>query len=238
MTAPTRRWLWAAATVLSALLAIAAAPWALDRPWLAFVFKPLTTVLILALAWPRGRDQPRQRRWVLAGLGLSLAGDVALLWPREGFLPGLLSFLLAHLAYLRAFTQAWPQPSGRATRAAPFIAYALVAAGVLSLLWPGVPAALRLPVLAYVVCLAAMAAQAAALWRAALGDAAARRLALGGALFVLSDALLAGNRFAQPLPWASLWILTSYWAAQACIASWLAPAAPANRGSSSAAGGR
>jgi uncharacterized membrane protein YhhN len=48
-------------------------------------------------------------------------------------------------------------------------------------------------------------------------------LALGGALFVASDALLATNKFAAPLPAASLWILATYWAAQWCIAAWLAP---------------
>jgi uncharacterized membrane protein YhhN len=79
------------------------------------------------------------------------------------------------------------------------------------------------PVVLYVLALASMAAQAAVLWRAAPADAAARRLALGGALFLASDALLATNRFAGPLPLASLWVLATYWSAQVCIASWLAP---------------
>lgn len=206
-----------AMAVLSAALSIASAPWALGQPWLNFVFKPLATVLIIVLAWPRGRAVPQQRRWVLAGLLLSLAGDVALLWPQQGFLPGLVSFLLAHLAYLMAFTRT----ERLLARWWPFAVYAGVAAVVLACLWPGVPAALRVPVLAYVLCLGAMAAQAAVLWRCRPADAAARRLALGGALFLTSDALLAANRFATPLPMASLWILATYWCAQACIASWL-----------------
>ena len=209
--------LLAAATLLSAALAIAAAPWALDERALAFVFKPLATVLIIALAWGRGEGQPVLRRWVIAGLVLSLAGDVALLWPREGFLPGLVSFLLAHIAYLVAFTRA----RRFAARLLPFVAYAVVAGGLLAVLWPGVPSPLRLPVLLYVLALASMAAQAAVLWR--LGLPRAGVLALGGALFVLSDALLAFNRFHTPLPMASLWILASYWSAQWCIACWLAP---------------
>ncbi len=224
--------LHALALLVSAALAIASAPWAFGQPWLNVVFKPLATVLIMAFAWPRGRTTPAARRWVLAGLALSLAGDVALLWPQRGFVPGLVSFLLAHLAYLVAFTRA----QRLAARRWPFVAYAALAAGVLAALWPGVPAALRGPVLAYVVCLAAMAAQAAVVWRAQPHSPAGRRLALGGALFLLSDALLAANRFALPLPMASLWILASYWAAQVCIASWLAP--PANEGSSRARGGR
>lgn len=211
----------AVALVLCAALAIASAPWALGLPALNFIFKPLATLLVLAHAWPRGRDAPSTRRWVLAGLGLSLVGDICLMWPKEGFLPGLVSFLLAHLAYLAAFTRG----VRLARRMWPFGLYALVAGAVLALLWPGVPVPLRLPVLAYVLCLGGMAAQAVVVWR--VGRAGRDRgavLALGGALFMLSDALLAANKFAGPLPLASLWILSTYWAAQWCIASWLAPA--------------
>lgn len=197
-----------ALTLVSALITILAQSGlaGVPREW-AFVAKPLTTVLIIAFAWPRGRSTPLLRRWLLLGLLFSLAGDVALLWPREGFIFGLLAFLLAHLCYLWAFTRvarlaAWPWA---------FVAYGLLAAAILSRLWPGVPAALQLPVLAYVVCLSAMGAQTAV-------------LALGGLLFVISDACLATNKFAGPLPLASVWVLTTYWAAQCCIASWLAPA--------------
>ncbi len=211
----------AATAALCGLLAIVSAPWALALPVLNFVFKPLATLAIIAFALQRGADQPQARRWVLAGLFCSLAGDVALLWPQAGFLPGLVSFLLAHLAYLMAFTRV----RALAAQRLPFALYAVVAGGVLWLLWPGVPAALRLPVLVYVVCLAGMAAQAAVLWRC--GAPRGAMLALGGALFVASDALLASNRFASPLPMASLWILLPYWLAQWCIAAWLSP--PATR---------
>jgi uncharacterized membrane protein YhhN len=208
----------------SAMLAIAGAPWALDQTMLVFGFKPLTTVLIIARAWPRGKAQPRVRRWVLAGLLLSLAGDIALLWPHQGFLAGLVAFLLAHLLYIVAFTREHRFAAHRA----PFAAYALVAGGVLALLWAHVPGALRAPVAVYVLALATMAAQAAVVWLTSYAGEDGRRartLAIGGALFVVSDALLATNKFALPLPAASLWILGTYWAAQWCIASWLKPAA-------------
>ena len=215
---PRGRWL-AAGVWVCAALAIASAPWALAAPALNFVFKPLATLCVIAYATLRGElDGPATiaRRWVLVGLWLSLAGDVALLWPKEGFLPGLVSFLCAHLAYLVAFTRQqrfgawWPA----------FAAYALVAGLILWRLWPGVPGALQAPVAAYVLCLVSMAAQAAVLWWR--GAPRGGVLAVGGALFVASDALLATDRFAGPLPLASLWILTTYWAAQWCIASWLA----------------
>lgn len=220
------------AFLASATLAIASACGWLAAPWLLWLAKPLTTLLVIVHAAARGRDGGRSgqamRRAVLAGLVLSLLGDVALLWPREGFLPGLVAFLLAHLAYLVAFTRGG---IALAVRRGPFALYALVAAAVLWRLWPGVPQALRGPVIAYVLCLAAMAAQAAARWLVlAEGSTVqarlARRGALGGALFLLSDALLATNRFAGPLPLAPLWVLASYWAAQWLIAS----ALPRQRG--------
>lgn len=213
----TRTIALAAATAVCAALAVVSAPWALGQPWLNFVFKPLATLAVIAYAQGRGHDTPTVRRWVLAGLVLSLAGDVALLWPARGFVPGLVAFLLAHLAYLVAFTRT----VRLAARVAPFVVYAAVAGGILALLWPHLPSSLRAPVLAYVVALATMAAQTAVLWRAGVPRGGV--LALGGALFVASDALLATNRFATALPLSSLWILATYWAAQWCIASWLAP---------------
>lgn len=211
-------------TALSAGVTIAAnSGWL--AAWLAYIFKPLTTLLIIAYAWQRGADEPRQRRLVLIGLGLSLLGDVFLLWPQQGFVPGLVSFLLAHLAYIAAFCL----PARFAAKPLVFAAYATLAAAILWQLWPGIPSPLRLPVLAYVVCLACMAAQAAAWWRVSAHGADepwARRAAIGGALFMASDSLLAFNKFMQPLPLAALWILLTYWLAQWCIAGSLRRAVP------------
>jgi uncharacterized membrane protein YhhN len=200
------------------LLAIASAPWALNQPWLNVVFKPLATCGIIAFAWNRGRDRLVQRRWVLIGLLFSLAGDIALLWPQKGFLIGLVSFLFAHAAYLVAFTR----EQRLARKRLPFVVYALLAGGAFWVLWPSVPAQLRGAVGGYVLLLVAMAAQAAVLWRC--GSPRGALLALGGALFVCSDTLLAFNKFASPLPMASLAILGTYWPAQALIAAWLSPA--------------
>jgi uncharacterized membrane protein YhhN len=207
------------ATVVSAVLAIAAAPWALDQPLLSFLFKPLTTILILVHAALRGQGTPEIKRWIIAGLGLSLVGDVALLWPHGGFLPGLAAFLLAHLCYLRAFTRR----HRLAQPVEPAVVYCLFGALMLGLMWTELPVTLRWPVLAYGVCLIGMAAQTAVIWRS--GQPRGDILALGGALFVASDALLALNRFVTPVPLSSLAILGTYWAAQWCMASWLAPAA-------------
>jgi uncharacterized membrane protein YhhN len=212
------------ALVFSAALAIAAGPSLLALPLLVFIFKPLTTTLIIVTALKRQAPAgaivgaPLWRRSVVIGLLLSLIGDIALLWPREGFLPGLVAFLLAHLAYIVAFSR----DTRLAARAAPFVVYGLVSAAILASLWAGLPTPLRLPVLAYVVALATMAAQAAGVaWvrRASIDAATARNTAIGAGLFVISDALLAIDRFATPLAWAGPAILLTYWTAQALIAA-------------------
>ncbi len=205
----------AVATALAALLAIAAEP--VGLPWLAFVFKPLATVLVIAYAWRRGAGTPAMRTWLRAGLVLGLLGDIALLWPQQGFVPGLGAFLLGHLCYLRAFTR----DASLAARPLAFAAYAVAAGGVLAFLWPDVPGELKAPVGVYVLCLSAMAAQAAS--RALqLRQRAAGIAAAGAGLFVVSDALIAIDRFHAPLPAATALILSTYWVAQWCIATALA----------------
>lgn len=219
----TTRRLWPALVALSGTVAILAFTGVLPAV-LTFVFKPLTTLLIIVFAWSRGAGAGKQRHLVRLGLILSLAGDVFLLWPKEGFLPGLVAFLLAHLAYIAAFCV----PVRLAARPSVFVGCALVAAAILWALWPGVPGALRAPVVAYVVCLATMAAQALVWWRSSVAGHAtdaplARAAAIGGVLFMMSDSLLAINKFGAPLPLSSLWILLTYWLAQWCIASALHP---------------
>lgn len=210
VAAPSR--VWSLFIAIAAVLAIVGALEPSLRP-LHYVGKPLTTVLIAALAWRAVAAQPAYRRAVLAGLAASTVGDIWLMLPRDAFVAGLASFLLAHLAYLFALTRRrallplrWPA-----------LAYAVLAAAMLALLWPKLPDALRLPVVVYVIALAAMAVQAATV-ALSRRSASARAAAWGGASFVVSDALLAIDRFHTPLPFAAALVLTSYWLAQFAIA--------------------
>jgi uncharacterized membrane protein YhhN len=202
---------------VAALLAIASAPWALDRPWLNLAFKPLATLCVIAWAALGRSDDGLVKRWIVIGLACSLAGDIALLWPVQGFLVGLVAFLLGHLSYLVALTRrvkflASPPAFG---------VWAIVGASVLAGLWGGIPTELRAPVLVYVCALAAMAAQATSVWLARRGQPDAERwriVAIGGALFVLSDAILATDKFVGGVPMPTLWNLSTYWLGQWFIA--------------------
>lgn len=204
---------WTFAIAASAALAILGAEIEGLRG-LHYVFKPLTTLLILAMACRRPDDAGPYRRWIAVGLVLSTAGDIFLMLPFDGFVFGLGSFLLAHLAYLWALRQrgGWWRVRW------PVLVYAVVASCVLARLWPGLPNELKLPVIVYVIALAGMAAQAASVWREH-PSASTRVAAVGGAFFVVSDALLALDRFSAPMLHANALVLASYWIAQACIAS-------------------
>lgn len=149
------------------------------------------------------------RGWLLAALAASLAGDVALMLPGL-FIVGLGAFLLAHLAYLVLLRRDAPWFASKAALAGTLAA----AAGVYAVLWAGgLPEGLRLPVAVYTGVIALMAAQALGRART-LGDGAAGSVAIGACCFMLSDGLLAYNRFVQPLPAAQLAVLGSYYAAQ------------------------
>ena len=206
-------------TFVSAVLAILALDILHWPREIAIVLKALTTILVIVWAWPRGQDLPTVRRFVLAGLVASLVGDIALTLP-GGFIPGLLAFLAAHLAYLWAFTRVRPFASWPTS----FLLYGLLAGAVLSLLWAGIAPALQVPVTAYVICLASMAAQTAVIGWLARGTPDAGQgamLAFGGLMFFCSDGLLALNKFAGPVPLAAALVLPTYWTAQWCIATWL-----------------
>ena len=134
------------AVVLLAAGAIAGA--LLDGPWLwlHYLYKPMTTAMILSLA-ARAAPLPSigYRRAVVAGMLFSLAGDVFLMLPQDLFVPGLVAFLLAHLCFIAAFFPGarWP------ARLVAIGTYAAVAGANLALLLPKVPPPLHVPVLAY-----------------------------------------------------------------------------------------
>nr|WP_255591315.1 MULTISPECIES: lysoplasmalogenase family protein [unclassified Acidovorax] len=184
-----------------------------------WVFKPLTMVIAIVLvaasayqSSDRGRFGSKTLALLGAALAGSLAGDVFLMF--EGFfIPGLVSFLVAHLFYVALFKngQRWFPHRGA-------LAGTLgVGVAMYAFLWMGgLPAALRGPVAAYVLVIALMAAQA--IGRASvLRDGASVLVAVGAVFFMLSDSLLATHRFVQPLPWSQVWVLGTYYAAQACI---------------------
>ncbi|MGQ0648779.1 MAG: lysoplasmalogenase [Gemmatimonadaceae bacterium] len=218
--------------LLSALLAISVA--LLIRAMMAgalsqvYVFKPLATCLVIALALGDTR-QRRDPYGVLVGVGLlfSLVGDVLLMLPRDLFVLGLASFLVAHLCYLRAFTR----DGGFSAVLATGVPLLLAGGVTVWLLWPGL-GALRIPVIVYVLAMVVMAWQALERWR--LGSHGGARLAaIGALLFMLSDGALGVSRFRVDFSGSGALVLVTYYAAQ-----WSIAMSVRRRGRRSAAGSR
>jgi uncharacterized membrane protein YhhN len=207
---PFRVEILSAAVVVSLAIHLRAAYF--GPAWQVYLFKPLTTLLLIVLAWSeREREADGYRAAIVAGLAASLAGDVFLMLPGDAFTPGLVSFLVAHVCYLRAFTMdgGWRTSA----RVAPYAAaYLLLMAVLLPNLGP-----LILPVVIYGAVLVSMGWQAAE--RAARRRSGpALRAALGGAVFIVSDSVLAIDRFVVPFHAATLVVMTTYIAAQWLIA--------------------
>lgn len=206
------------AACLSGLIAIAS-DWRGRRRALFYVAKPLTTALILCLAWVALAAWPQHRAWVLAALAACWLGDVALMLPgSSAFVLGLSAFLIGHLLLIAAFLSGLPlapltPPRGVLWLAAVFL---LLVAGYAAWLLPRT-GRLQPAVLLYLIALTAMVL--AALLRATVSDGAhAGWVCLGAMLFAVSDAVLAYRKFVHAPWWGQPATLVSYYLAIGLIA--------------------
>lgn len=168
----------------------------------------MPTLMAAVLAGGERTGEAPADPMMLAGLGLSWAGDVALLGEGEGpFTVGLGSFLVAHLFYVAALRR---RHSGVVRRHWPMAAiYGLSWCVLNAVLWRRT-GKLRAPVLVYGTTLTAMALAAL--------DTGCPETAIGGAAFLLSDSILALDTFGVvQLPAADAMVMATYTAAQALI---------------------
>jgi len=212
------------AYILLALIHLVAAT--LRHEWMILLTKPL--LLTLLAVWFYRSYAPRTGTFfklILAGLVFSVGGDTLLMLvdygPRQGvfFLLGLGSFLLAQVCYAAAFLQrargqrGWIQAN--LLRALPLIAFF---GTMLAVLLPNMEAAMRLPVAVYALAITVMVGSVVNL-KGILDAAIFRPLLAGVLLFLLSDTLIAVNKFLTPLPLAGLAIMSTYLLAQYLIAT-------------------
>lgn len=163
---------------------------------------------------------------VIAAIGLSLLGDVMLMFEKDNavfFMLGLGSFLLAHVTYIYAYRQHQGEAADAELAGVQKIRFALPVilggTGLVVVLYPRL-GDLQIPVLLYAIVLVLMVLQA--LLRFGRTPAESFwRVFLGALLFMISDSLLAINKFLDPLPNAGLWIMATYCAAQLSIVTGL-----------------
>ena len=177
-------------------------------PSLRLAAKPFPALALagwVALQCPRSLG-----RLTVAGLVLSSIGDVLL--EAGHFLPGVLAFLAAHVAYVAAFVSADRRPA--LGRALPFLVWGL---GAFALLRAGL-GMMEMPVAFYVAAVCTMMWRAAARVGSPGTPALAALLGLSGAVaFGASDTLIAFDRFVEPMPGARWLIMILYWLGQCGI---------------------
>jgi len=193
--------------LLISTLAVALLDWiAVAKGWkkIEYLAKPLTMVALFLLLALVGRLSSLPLVFFGVGILFSLAGDVFLMFSDRWFILGLVSFLLAHVAYIIGFNIPLPAVS---------LTWALVVALVLAFsaarLLRGIVAGLAakgqgkliVPVIVYGVVITLMLLSAMlTLFRSDWPSAAAAGLvSIGAMLFFFSDAILAWNKFVAPI---------------------------------------
>lgn len=185
----------------------------LDEVALRLVSKPWPVLALLAALFFHGQPG-RYRRWIMAGLGWCVLGDVLLeLRTPALFLAGMVAFLLGHVCYVGGFLRRSRAP--RLAEALPFVAWV---GWALWTLWPGLgERQMQLPVSLYTLAILVM------MWRSVASVSGAAwwmwSAPLGALLFGFSDTLIALDRFHAPIEGARYPIILTYWAGQALIAA-------------------
>jgi len=204
-------------------LAIAIWDWVaivLSQRRLGYLTKPAVTLALMVAVLKANSNPKSPLSWIALGLLFALIGDIALMLPRERFKLGLFAFMGTHLAYLAAFNFTAPPVMWEAT------AVAMAVAIIVGIYYRRLVRALhekgndylRLPIGAYAIAISLMVVAALLLpFHGELEHGAALAAAAGAVLFLLSDGLLAWNKFVRPLPQGTLLARITYHLAQILI---------------------
>lgn len=188
---------------------------ALQADVLLYIFKPLLVGSLLGyfIIATAGIPSPF-KKWIIGALLFSVGGDSLLLLANTSewyFILGLVSFLIAHVFYIGCFhfMKVRESVTGKWQTAIIVGVYYFF---IMSFLIPHL-GALKIPVLIYGIVISFMLLLAMHLYELADGRTG-RMLLTGAILFVVSDSILAINKFYRPAVWGGWAIMTTYVAAQ------------------------
>jgi uncharacterized membrane protein YhhN len=178
-------------------------------------FKPLIIPIIIGYLDSQVRDYTKGlTKWVLFALLFSLLGDVLLMFQEKNsifFLLGLSAFLIAHIFYIIFFHKVRVKENVKGN---PWLLVLVVIyyAALISLLSPYL-ADMKIPVLVYGVVISFMFMLAMHMLFIK-NKSASQWMMIGALLFVMSDSILAINKFYQPFEAAGVLIMLTYGLAQ------------------------
>lgn len=184
---------------------------------LHFIAKPL--LMPVLIAWLISSKPISHRMLALTGLFFSWAGDVLLLFEKNGalfFTGGLVCFLLTHICYIIYFLKTRPiEPSLLKTQPWWIILVPAYGTALVWLLFPHL-ADMKLPVMIYAVVICSMLLCSLHAFKST-SFPSRYYFVTGALLFVASDSLLAINKFYQPFAFAGSLIMLTYCGAQYLI---------------------
>lgn len=155
------------------------------------------------------------KRITLLALIFSLLGDIFLMFVEHSphfFTVGLVAFLLAHIMYILVFLK----HKNKQKSMVVFVVLLLVyASGLFYLLKDGLGAML-VPVVIYMIVILSMATSAF-LRKGMVNNLSYNLVFVGAIFFMISDSILALNKFYQPLPFSNISIMLTYALAQLLI---------------------
>ncbi len=198
------------ATFILSILAIYG--WYKNRK-LHLAAKPLTTLSIIFLAGSFYLVFPSTYGlFIVLGLFLSVFGDSFLMFEEKYFIHGLVSFLLAHILYIAAFVQ------GEAIHFYWLLFLLILAFGIIygnKII--GASGELKIPVAVYLTVIITMLYFS---WERyiSMGETGMLHAAIGATIFVVSDSVLAWDKFVKKFPSAKAVILSTYYLGQWLIA--------------------
>lgn len=179
--------------------------------WVYFS-KPSATLLVIGVAllsFSQTTSSPAYTTLILAGLALSLVGDIALMFQerRLYFMVGLIFFLLAHVVYAYAFITLSGDVKNVVWFALLFVMFGIA---FYLFLYSGL-GKMRIPVAIYVIIITVMVIAAASTFGSVeFSRASAWLVTIGAVLFMLSDVVLAVNKFKVPMKYNRFSLILYY----------------------------
>lgn len=185
---------------------------------LEYIIKPMIVIwLLLYFLSQIVSINSGLKKWILAALFFSWTGDVLLLFQQNNsvfFLLGLSAFLIAHIFYIIFFNRVRVNESVRGNVWLLLIVV-IYYSSLISLLYSHL-GGMKLPVLVYGIVISWMFMLAMHMLFIK-NKTAGKWMMTGALLFVISDSLLAVNKFYQPFAIAGVVIMLSYGLAQLFI---------------------
>lgn len=190
----------------------------LNNETLEYLFKPLIIPVLTGYFLSHTKTfLASLKKWIIAALFFSWAGDVLLIFQENNsifFLLGLSSFLLAHIFYIVFFHRIRIK-EGLKSNSWLLLVVVVYYAALISLLSPFL-GEMKIPVRIYGIIISFMLMLAMHMLFIK-NKAAGQWMVWGAGLFVISDSVLAINKFYQSFEAAGILIMLTYGVAQLFI---------------------